>query len=48
LVPIDVPDGGYASVDVEKVDMYKYPTLQKLPWYNVIMNAGDCLYIPLQ
>nr|CAB3257799.1 jmjC domain-containing protein 7 [Phallusia mammillata] len=47
LVPIDVMDGGYSSVDVEKVDMYKYPTLGDLEWHLGKMEAGDCLYIPL-
>lgn len=44
-MPID-SDGGYSSLDVEKVDMKKYPTVSKLPWFNVTMNPGDCLYIP--
>uniref|UniRef100_H2YG20 JmjC domain-containing protein n=1 Tax=Ciona savignyi TaxID=51511 RepID=H2YG20_CIOSA len=38
---------GYSSVDVERVDMYKYPTLSKLPWYIANMDTGDCLYIPM-
>ncbi|XP_078483175.1 bifunctional peptidase and (3S)-lysyl hydroxylase JMJD7 [Ciona intestinalis] len=47
LVPIDNPDRGFSSVDVEKVDMYKYPTLGKLPWYIANMETGDCFYIPV-
>lgn len=41
-------DGGYSSVDVEKVDMYKYPTLGEVEWHLGKMEAGDCLYIPLK
>nr|XP_026689484.1 jmjC domain-containing protein 5-like [Ciona intestinalis] len=46
LVPIDNPDRGFSSVDVEKVDMHKYPTLGKLTWYIANMDTGDCFYIP--
>uniref|UniRef100_H2YG19 JmjC domain-containing protein n=1 Tax=Ciona savignyi TaxID=51511 RepID=H2YG19_CIOSA len=48
LVPIDNMEKGYSSVDVERVDMYKYPTLSKLPWYIANMDTGDCLYIPMK
>lgn len=42
----DNPSGSYSSVDVDHVDMYKYPQFLDVPWYNVSMEPGDCLYIP--
>ncbi|XP_076305315.1 bifunctional peptidase and arginyl-hydroxylase JMJD5-like isoform X2 [Tachypleus tridentatus] len=45
-VNIDYEDGSYSGVDVEKVDMYRYPGLQDVPWYNVTINPGDCIFIP--
>lgn len=38
--------GGYSNVDVDKVDMYMYPGLRDVPWYNVTLLKGDCLFIP--
>ena len=43
---IDRLDGGFSSVDVDSVDMYKFPGLQTIPYYKVFMEAGDCLFIP--
>ena len=43
---IDRLDGGFSSVDVDSVDMYKFPGLQTIPYYRVLMEAGDCLFIP--
>lgn len=40
--------GAYSMVDVEAVDMEKFPKLADLPWYMVNMTKGDCLYIPFQ
>lgn len=39
-------DEEYSNVDVDCVDMYKYPGLQQIPWYNISLVAGDCLFIP--
>nr|XP_002129610.1 jmjC domain-containing protein 7 [Ciona intestinalis] len=46
MVPMD--KNGYSGSDVEKVDMYKYPTLGKVPWHLAKMESGDCFYIPYQ
>ncbi|XP_022105662.1 lysine-specific demethylase 8-like isoform X2 [Acanthaster planci] len=43
---IDHPEGSFSGVDVDKVDMYKYPGLSQVPWYNVTMQPGDCFFIP--
>ena len=43
---IDVIEGAFSSVDVDSVDMYKFPGLQTIPFYKVSMEAGDCLFIP--
>lgn len=43
---IDIPSGAYSSVDVENVDVEKYPGFKDIQFYNVTLEAGDCLYIP--
>ena len=43
---MDHQDGDYCSVNVDKVDMNKYPFLLDLPWWNATMEEGDCLYVP--
>ncbi|KAK3735817.1 hypothetical protein QZH41_019916 [Actinostola sp. cb2023] len=45
-VTLDHRSGGYSGVDVDKVDFTKYPGLREVTYYNVTMQAGDCLYIP--
>lgn len=39
---------GFYMIDVDAVDMTKYSGLSKVPWYNVSVEAGDCLYLPYQ
>ena len=47
FVPIDHPEGGYSSVDVDSVDYTKYPSLRFVDRYHhVTMEEGDCLFIP--
>ncbi|KAK3096984.1 hypothetical protein FSP39_005376 [Pinctada imbricata] len=41
-------NGAYHRVDVEKVDMIKYPQFQDIAWYEVKMKKGDCLFIPFK
>ncbi|XP_033634064.1 bifunctional peptidase and arginyl-hydroxylase JMJD5-like [Asterias rubens] len=45
-IDIDHPDGSFSGVDVDRVDMYKYPGLGQVPWYNVTMEPSDCFFIP--
>lgn len=45
-VDIDSPKGAFSLVDVDRVDLYKYPGLADVPWYHGQMESGDCLYIP--
>ena len=45
-VHIDMEDGSYSSVDVEDVDVEKYPGFKSTTFFNVTVEAGDCLYIP--
>ncbi|XP_071507437.1 bifunctional peptidase and arginyl-hydroxylase JMJD5-like [Diadema antillarum] len=45
-VHIDHPEGSFSGVDVDRVDFQKYPGLAKVPWYNVTLERGDCLFIP--
>ncbi|EDO37253.1 predicted protein [Nematostella vectensis] len=46
MTHIDRKDGSFSNVDVERVDMQKYPGLGKVPWMNASMEEGDCMYIP--
>lgn len=46
-VPIDNPQGGYSSIDVDKVDYTKFPLLRHVDQYvHATMDEGDCLFIP--
>nr|XP_026694374.1 uncharacterized protein LOC113475085 [Ciona intestinalis] len=38
--------GGFSEVDVDAVDLYKHPNIAKIPWSNITINAGDCLFLP--
>ena len=45
FLPLD--QGGYSSIDVDKVDYNKFPELKKIKEYvRADMVAGDCLFIP--
>lgn len=39
-------EGAYSYVDVESVDMDKFPQFANVTWKSVKMEAGDCIYIP--
>ena len=43
---MDHGEGDYCSVNVDKVDMFKYPSLQNLPWWSARLEQGDCMFIP--
>ncbi|XP_077988721.1 bifunctional peptidase and (3S)-lysyl hydroxylase Jmjd7-like [Glandiceps talaboti] len=45
-IDIDNPSGNFCEVDVDKVDMTKYPGLQDVPWYSAKMKPSDCMFIP--
>ena len=42
----DHPDGSYSSVNVDAVDLDKYPDFAKIKFYNATIEAGDCVFIP--
>ena len=50
LVPLATePDGAFgafALLDVDRVNLKKYPQLVGLPWRHANVTAGDCLYLP--
>lgn len=46
FVIFDAPEGAFSKVDVDAVDLEKYPGLAKAPWWQAKMQAGDCLFIP--
>ncbi|XP_032229614.2 uncharacterized protein LOC5505291 isoform X2 [Nematostella vectensis] len=45
-INMDHKEGDYCSANVDKVDMYQYPFLQHIPWWQAHMHAGDCMYVP--
>ncbi|XP_031564785.1 F-box protein At5g06550-like [Actinia tenebrosa] len=38
--------GGFAVLDVDQVNLLKYPNFTKVHWQYANMTAGDCLYLP--
>nr|CAB3258421.1 myc-induced nuclear antigen with a molecular mass of 53 kDa-like 1 [Phallusia mammillata] len=50
LLPIAVeagtPYGGFTLINVNKVDLKKYPKFRDVPWYYANITAGDCLFLP--
>lgn len=43
-----VREGGYSMVDVESVDMTKFPQLQNIPYNRITISKGDCIFIPFK
>lgn len=46
LTHFDVPEASHSNVNVDAVDLKKYPNFSKVPWWEAKMEAGDCLFIP--
>ena len=38
--------GGFATLDVESVNLIKYPEFKEVTWQYANMTAGDCLFLP--
>lgn len=38
--------GGFATLDVESVNLIKYPKFKEVKWQYANMTAGDCLFLP--
>ncbi|XP_064650188.1 bifunctional peptidase and arginyl-hydroxylase JMJD5-like isoform X2 [Lineus longissimus] len=38
--------GHYSLVDVDMVDIHKFPGLSQVPFYAVTLHSGDCIYMP--
>lgn len=38
--------GGFSRINVQSVDLLKYPKVSEVPWSFVTINAGDCLFLP--
>lgn len=36
----------YSKIDVDKINAYKYKTLNSMKWYYSSVRGGDCIYIP--
>ena len=43
---LNMDEDGHAEFDVDKVDMKKKPGMAQIPWYQAVLKAGDCMYIP--
>ena len=38
--------GGFAVLDVDHVNLIKYPQFKNVRWQYANMTPGDCLYLP--
>ncbi len=38
--------GGYSDIDVDDVDLKKYPQMRNVEYARVILDKGDCIYMP--
>uniref|UniRef100_H2Z9X2 JmjC domain-containing protein n=1 Tax=Ciona savignyi TaxID=51511 RepID=H2Z9X2_CIOSA len=38
--------GGFSKVNVDSVDLIRYKDFAKIPWSNITIFEGDCLYLP--
>ncbi|RDD39123.1 Lysine-specific demethylase 8 [Trichoplax sp. H2] len=38
--------GRHCSINVDKVDLYRYPKVGKVPWRFANATSGDCIYLP--
>ncbi|KAI3385779.1 hypothetical protein SNEBB_000418 [Seison nebaliae] len=37
---------GYADINVDMVNAFKYEKLSEMQWHYLTLNSGDCIYIP--
>lgn len=37
---------GHSTMDVERVNMYKFPEVANTPWHHATLTSGDCILIP--
>lgn len=38
--------GGFAVLDVDRVNLIKYPQVKQVRWQYANLTAGDCLFLP--
>lgn len=38
--------GGFATLDVQSVNLIKYPKFKEVKWQYANMTPGDCLFLP--
>ncbi|EDO46650.1 predicted protein [Nematostella vectensis] len=43
---VNVTEMGFSGVDIDKVDLDKFPGLYNLEHWHVVVKEGDCLYLP--
>ena len=39
--------GEYAEIDPDNIDLDKHPGWRDVPWFRADLEAGDCIYMPL-
>lgn len=37
---------GRSEIDMDRVNMFKYEDIAKVPWTWSTLRAGDCIYVP--
>ncbi|XP_072049796.1 bifunctional peptidase and (3S)-lysyl hydroxylase Jmjd7-like [Amphiura filiformis] len=37
---------GHSTIDVDMINMYQYPDVEKAQWTWTTLNPGDCIYVP--
>lgn len=50
---VDIPDGFenaygafFGMIDTDNVDLERFPKWMDVPWFEVELNEGDCIYMP--
>lgn len=38
--------GGFSEIDVDRVDFEEFPKIADVKYSKVIMNKGDCIFMP--
>ena len=46
LVHLDRPDGLFSTMNVDKVNLKKYPGLEQVHYQISELHGGDCIFVP--
>ena len=39
-------EAGYSEINVDRVDLFKFPSVKEIPWTWATLRRQDCIYIP--